>query len=198
MGASACRRSAPRLNHRHADFQSRDGSLEALYFKALPGRPLPNLHYNAVPCTAHSRKIHAPDPPRMNDAGLYSLLADTILVIHFAFVVFVLFGFMLILVGLLARWSWIHNRRFRIAHLAAIGIVVLQAWFGQLCPLTVWENSLRRQAGESGYTETFVEHWLHEVLFYQAEPWIFTTIYTCFGVLVVLVWFLGRRNRREE
>ncbi len=134
----------------------------------------------------------------MNNAGLYSLLADTILVIHFAFVVFVLLGFILILLGLLARWSWIHNRKFRIAHLAAIGIVVLQAWFGQSCPLTVWESSLRRQAGESGYTETFIEHWLHKVLFYQAEPWIFTTIYTCFGVLVVLVWFLGRRNRREK
>jgi hypothetical protein len=134
----------------------------------------------------------------MNDAGLYSLLADTILVIHFAFVVFVVFGFMLILLGLLARWSWVNNRKFRIAHLAAIGLVVLQAWFGQLCPLTVWENELRRQAGQSGYAETFVEHWLHEVLFYQAEPWVFTTIYTCFGVLVVLVWFLGRRDRNHE
>ena len=134
----------------------------------------------------------------MNDAGLYSLLADTILVIHFAFVVFVVFGFMLILLGLLARWSWVNNRKFRIAHLAAIGLVVLQAWFGQLCPLTVWENELRRRAGQSGYTETFVEHWLHEVLFYQAEPWVFTAIYTCFGVLVVLVWFLGRRDRNHE
>ena len=134
----------------------------------------------------------------MNDAGLYRLLADTILVIHFVFIVFVVFGFMLILLGLLARWSWIHNRKFRIIHLAAIGFVVLQAWLGQLCPLTVWENELRRQAGQSGYTETFVEHWLHKFLFYQAEPWIFATIYSCFGVLVVLVWFLGRRGARED
>jgi len=59
MGASACRRSAPRLNHRHADFQSRVGSPEALYFKELPGRPLPNLQYNAGLCTADSRKTHA-------------------------------------------------------------------------------------------------------------------------------------------
>ncbi len=132
----------------------------------------------------------------MNDADLYSLLADAMLVIHFAFVVFVVSGFVLILIGLFAHWSWIHNRIFRITHLAAIGIVVLQAWFGQLCPLTVWENELRRRAGQSGYTETFVEHWLHEVLFYQAEPWVFTTIYTGFGVLVVLVWFLGKRCRR--
>ncbi len=133
----------------------------------------------------------------MNDAGLYSLLADTILVIHFAFVVFVVSGFMLILVGLLARWSWIHNRKFRITHLVAIGVVVLQAWFGQLCPLTVWENELRHRAGQSGYTETFVGHWLHEVLFYEAAPWVFTTIYTCFGALVVLVWFLGRRDAKD-
>ena len=133
----------------------------------------------------------------MNDEDLYSLLADTLLVIHFAFVVFVVFGFILILVGQLARWPWVHNRKFRFTHLAAIGIVVLQAWFGQLCPLTLWENELRRRAGQSGYTETFVEHWLHEVLFYQAEPWVFNTIYTGFGMLVVLVWFLDRRHAKD-
>ena len=125
---------------------------------------------------------------------LYSLLADTVLIIHFAFVVFVVFGLVLILVGLLNRWSWVRNRVFRVTHLVAVGVVVLQAWLGQLCPLTIWENELRRRAGQSGYTETFVEHWLHEILFYQAEPWVFTTIYTCFGALVELVWFLSRHS----
>ena len=133
----------------------------------------------------------------MSDAALYRLLADTLLVIHFAFVIFVVVGFLLILLGLLARWSWVHNRKFRITHLVAIGIVVLQAWFGQLCPLTIWENALRRRAGQSGYAETFIEHWLHEILFYQAEPWVFTTIYTAFGSLVVLVWFLERRSGKD-
>lgn len=61
---------------------------------------------------------------------MYSLIADTILVIHFAFVLFVVFGLVLILIGLLARWSWIRNRKFRIAHLAAVGFVVLQAGSG--------------------------------------------------------------------
>jgi len=126
------------------------------------------------------------------DSNLYSILADTILVIHFAFVVFVVFGFLLILIGLWAHWSWINNRYFRLTHLAAIGIVVLQAWFEQLCPLTLWENQLRQRAGESGYTETFVEHWIHELLFYQAEPWVFTTIYTIFGALVAVAWFMGK------
>ena len=134
----------------------------------------------------------------MMGRGLYNVLADTILVVHFAFVVFVVLGFLLILIGLLARWSWIHNRYFRITHLAAIGFVVLQAWFGQYCPLTIWENELRRRAGQSGYTESFIEHWLHKVLFYQAEPWVFTTIYTCFGALVLLVWLLGKRDRKHK
>ena len=130
----------------------------------------------------------------MNDGELYSLIADAILVTHFAFVVFVVIGFMLILIGLFARWSWVQNPMFRIAHLGTVGFVVLQAWLGQLCPLTIWENELRRRAGQSGYTETFVEHWLRDILFYQAEPWVFTTIYTCFGALVVLVWFRGKRD----
>ncbi|MFB3083080.1 MAG: DUF2784 domain-containing protein [Gammaproteobacteria bacterium] len=124
-------------------------------------------------------------------------MADTILIIHFTFVVFVVIGFMLILIGLFARWSWVQNPMFRIAHLVAVGFVVLQAWLGRLCPLTIWENELRRRAGQLEYTETFVEHWLRDILFYQAEPWVFTTIYTCFGTLVVFVWFLGRRDVRK-
>jgi len=134
----------------------------------------------------------------MNDGELYRLMADAILVIHLAFVVFVVFGFLLILTGLLAQWSWVHNRKFRFAHLAAVGFVVLQAWLGRLCPLTIWENELRRRAGQSGYTETFVEHWLRDILFYQAEPWVFTTIYTCFGTLVVIVWFRAGADIRER
>jgi len=130
----------------------------------------------------------------MIDAGLYGFLADTILVVHFLFVLFVVAGFVLIVIGLLAHWSWIHNRSFRLAHLTAIGIVVLQAWFGQLCPLTIWESELRRRAGDSGYAESFIQHWLHELLFYQAEPWVFTTIYTVFGALVLAVWFMGSRG----
>jgi hypothetical protein len=132
------------------------------------------------------------------DANLYSLLADAILIVHFAFVVFVVVGFLLILIGLLAKWSWIHNRAFRIAHLVAIGIVVLQAWFGQLCPLTVWENTLRQRAGESGYSESFIEHWLHKILFYEAEPWLFSTIYTVFGAVVLIAWFVGRPDHHHK
>ncbi|MGI9202895.1 MAG: DUF2784 domain-containing protein [Woeseiaceae bacterium] len=132
------------------------------------------------------------------DVNMYGLLANLVLVIHFAFVVFVVVGFLLILVGLLAEWSWVRNRLFRITHLAAIGVVVLQAWLGQHCPLTIWESQLRRNAGEAGYSESFIEHWLHQVLFYQADAWVFTLIYTVFGAFVILAWFFGGPGNKPD
>jgi hypothetical protein len=127
-----------------------------------------------------------------DDAFWWQLLADSVLLIHFGVVAFIVVGFLLILAGLAAGWRWVRNRTFRIAHLVAIGIVIAQAWLGRICPLTIWENELRRRAGQDAYAETFVQHWLHRVLFYEAEPWVFTAIYTVFGALVVLVWLLER------
>jgi len=118
----------------------------------------------------------------------YQLLADAILVLHLLLAGFVVLGFALILLGIWARWSWVHNRIFRMTHLIVMGIIVTQAWLGRLCPLTVWENELREKAGQSGYAETFVQHWLQKILFYEAEPWVFAVIYTIFGSAVLICW----------
>ncbi len=128
----------------------------------------------------------------MNDPELYLLLADAVLIVHFSIVAFIVFGFLAILSGKLLGWNWIRNRVFRGVHLLAIGIVVLQAWVGRICPLTAWESVLREKAGQSGYTGTFIQHWLHKVLFYDVEPWIFATLYTVFGLLVLASWLHDR------
>lgn len=130
----------------------------------------------------------------MSDPAVYRLLADAVLVVHFLFVIFVVLGFVAIVVGRCAKWMWVRNKGFRFAHLAAIGVVVLQAWAGRHCPLTVWENSLRQQAGELGYGGSFTQYWLHKVLFFQAEPWVFTLIYSVFGALVVFVLVMDKRD----
>ncbi len=134
----------------------------------------------------------------MDTALLYGALADAILVMHLLFVSFVVLGFGLILVGIWAKWNWIHNRLFRVTHLIAIIFVVVQAWFGRICPLTVWENQLRQMAGESGYSQTFIGYWLHKILFYQAEPWVFTTIYSVFGLLVLICWWVSWRHSKNS
>ncbi|WP_168016868.1 DUF2784 domain-containing protein [Halomonas salinarum] len=139
----------------------------------------------------------------MNPRLFYSLAADAILVVHAAFVVFVILGLALTLAGKPLGWQWVRNPWFRLAHLVAIGFVVLQAWLGALCPLTVWEMALRERAGDVVYSGSFVAYWLHQLLFYQAPAWAFVIVYTLFGGLVALSWLwvrprpLGRKGRHE-
>jgi hypothetical protein len=119
----------------------------------------------------------------------YLLAADAVLITHALFVAFVVFGLFLVIAGGLLKWSWVRNIWFRVTHLIAIGIVVLQSWFGVLCPLTTWEMALRGRAGETAYTDSFIAYWLNRVLFYQAPDWVFITGYTLFGGLVLVSWF---------
>ena len=120
------------------------------------------------------------------------MLADAILVTHVLFIAFVFFSLILIFVGKFLSWLWVRNPWFRVAHLLGIGVVVLQAWFGVICPLTIWEMELRSKAGETIYEGSFVTHWLNELLYYQAPSWVFVVCYTVFGGLVLASWFLVR------
>jgi hypothetical protein len=115
-------------------------------------------------------------------------MADLVLLAHLAYVAFVLLGQVLILAGGLRRWQWVKNPWFRWAHLAAIGVVVAQAWLGIICPLTDLEMALREKAGDPTYEGTFIAHWLHQILFFDAPPWAFTLGYTLFGLAVAASW----------
>jgi Protein of Unknown function (DUF2784) len=115
----------------------------------------------------------------------YQLLADAVLLLHVALVVFVVGGLVVIVVGNLRAWRWVNRPWFRLAHLSAIAAVVLEAWFGLVCPLTSLEMWLRTQARGTRYPGSFVEHWLQRLLYYEAPPWVFTSVYSVFGLIVV-------------
>jgi hypothetical protein len=121
--------------------------------------------------------------------NIYALAADGLLVLHTLFVAFVVFGLVLVVIGGLRQWQWVRNPWFRLLHLVAIGFVVVQSWAGQICPLTLWENSLRRCAGEAGYSQSFIGHWLETLLYYDAPAWAFVVAYTGFGTLVLATWW---------
>ena len=131
----------------------------------------------------------------MESSTAYQLAADAVLLLHALFVVFVVFGLLLILAGGALGWSWVRNPWFRLAHLGAIGVVVVQAWLSVICPLTTLEMAFRSRGGESSYTGSFMAHWLETVLYYQAPAWVFVVCYTGFGVLVVASWFWVRPRR---
>jgi len=88
----------------------------------------------------------------------YALLADLVLVLHAAFILFVVFG------GLLVLWrrpvAWLHIPA------AAWGILI--EFTGWLCPLTFLENDLRQAAGDSGYEGGFVDHYLAPLVYPDA------------------------------
>lgn len=126
------------------------------------------------------------------------LLADAILITHVLFVFFVIFGLAAIYLGGILKWSWVKNRFFRIGHLLAIGVVVLQSWIGVICPLTTWEMALREKAGGATYSGSFIQHWLHKILYYSAPDWVFIVVYTCFGSLVLASWFVVRPKKKRK
>ncbi len=86
---------------------------------------------------------------------LYLLLADLVMAAHFGFVVFVLFGGLLVLryPGLLPL------------HLVALSWGVVVQWANWICPLTPLENLLRQRGGEAGYGGGFIEHLLMPLLY---------------------------------
>jgi hypothetical protein len=86
---------------------------------------------------------------------LFRLAAEAVLLIHLAFIVFALFG-----ATIAVRWRWIIA-----VHLPAATWGLFVELTGRICPLTYLENYLRIKAGLSGYTESFVEHYLLAIIY---------------------------------
>jgi len=86
---------------------------------------------------------------------LFRLAADAVLSIHLAFILFALVGAVIA-----ARWRWIP-----IVHLPVAAWGFFVELTGRICPLTNLENYLRIRAGQSGYTESFVEHYLLAIIY---------------------------------
>ena len=85
----------------------------------------------------------------------FRMAADGVLLLHLAFIGFALLG------GLLAvRWRWMP-----LVHLPAVAWAFSVELTGRSCPLTSIENTLRLSAGQSGYAESFVEHYLLALLY---------------------------------
>lgn len=122
----------------------------------------------------------------------YLGLGDLVLVVHASFVAFVIVGLLLIWIGHVRRWAFVRNFWFRVAHLAAIGVVAAESLSGFVCPLTTWEDRLRLLAGgEQRYAGSFIQHWLHQVIFFDVSEHVFTLAYVAFFLAVALsLWFV--------
>ncbi len=121
---------------------------------------------------------------------IYRLLADGLVLIHLAFVVFVVAG------GLLVLW----RPSLRWVHLPAAAWGALIEFTGWICPLTPWEVALRQKAGETGYTGGFVEHYLLPVLYPEGLTLGVQIMlgFLVIGVNAVIYAFVWRRGSRAR
>lgn len=122
--------------------------------------------------------------------------ADLVLIIHFLYVLFVVGSLPVIWIGARLRFTFVANPWFRYLHLAAILLVVAESLLGIVCPLTVWENNLRQM----GADVSFIQHWLHRIIFYQVSESVLTAVYIAFAALVAMTfkWVPPRRKNSDQ
>ena len=112
-------------------------------------------------------------------------LADAILVVHAAFVLFVVAALPATWIGIALDKPFARNPWFRGLHLAAIAFVVAETLMGYMCPLTTWEAALRGDTSGEGFIQRLIHAWL----FWRAPSWVFSTAYVTFAVLVAATWW---------
>lgn len=129
------------------------------------------------------------EPPRGGADLIHRLLADLVVLLHLAFILFVFLGGLLVLRR--PRLAWLHLP-------AALwgALIEFRGWF---CPLTPLENRLRLAAGQEGYATGFVEHYILPVVY---PPGLTREVQLVLGAVVVLVnaaayfWIWRRRGTR--
>jgi hypothetical protein len=102
------------------------------------------------------------------------IAADAIVALHFAFIAFVVAGGVLTLV----------DRRWSILHLPAVAWSAWTEFTATVCPLTPWENAFRTAAGEAGYADSFVDHYIVPIIY---PPGLTADAQVALGIGVVVL-----------
>jgi hypothetical protein len=121
------------------------------------------------------------------EAMAYQILAEVVLTIHLAFILFVAFGAFLVVWR--PKLAWVH------LPFAIYGVSI--AFFRWTCPLTPLEWRLRDLAGQRGHAGTFLDHYLVSVIYPNAPPAFYLGMATSllFGTALLYAWAWKRAHR---
>ena len=116
---------------------------------------------------------------------IWSLLADSLVILHFAFTAFAIFG------GFLT-WRW---PKVAFAHIPALAWGCWVEVSHSICPLTPWENHLRHLAGEAGYQGGFIAHYLVRVLYPPGLTWQIQWLLAAALIAINVIAYAGLARR---
>lgn len=112
--------------------------------------------------------------------------ALAVLAVHLAVIAFNLFGLAAIPLGAWRGWSFVRVRWWRLAHLASLAVVALQALLGRACFLTIWQDDLAGGGDEA----PLIARWVNSAIYWPLPMWVFTAAYVAVFVYVLVLWKL--------
>jgi len=121
---------------------------------------------------------------------LYSGLADMVLLVHVAIILFNVFGLVAIPLGAWRSWRFVRVFWWRAVHVALLAAVALQAVLERICFLTEWQDYLLQRAGETPSSEPLIRRWITSLIFWPLPLWFFTVLYVLIWIYVAALWWL--------
>lgn len=125
-------------------------------------------------------------------------LADAVLAVHLAIILFNLFGLIVIPLGGWRGWRFVRLFWWRALHLAVLALVAVQAVLGQVCVLTDWQAALQRAAGAGGAVQPLIAGFVNRLIYWPLPLWVFAVIYVAVWVYVLLLWRLVPPRLRQS
>jgi len=116
-------------------------------------------------------------------------LSDILVVLHFLWAAFMVGGFVLAIVGIFRPAC---RRWFKLRTIHLIGIVFTASvplWAG-LCPLTIWEDTLRGGVGASTAPRSFLADYAHRLLYINVPVWVITLVTTLVALTSVILYII--------
>jgi Protein of Unknown function (DUF2784) len=120
------------------------------------------------------------------------ILADAVLAVHLAIILFNLFGLVAIPLGAVRGWGFVRIRWWRVLHILLLAVVALQALAGRACLLTIWQAGL---GGSTTAPAPLIAGWVDRLIYWPLPIWVFAALYVVvFGYALALFWLVPPRH----
>jgi Protein of Unknown function (DUF2784) len=129
-------------------------------------------------------------------ASAPAILAEGVLAAHVAVILFNVFGLIVVPIGAVRGWRFVHIAWWRVLHVVLLAAVAAQALANRACFLTIWQSDL---AGSPASPTPLIESLVDRLIYWKLPIWIFAALYTVvFVYAVALLWLVPVRWTRQQ